>query len=49
MEAASGLKAASGIGEILQEGAAGPACLMALRISQAPGHGDTIGLSLVCP
>ena len=49
MEATPASKAASGIGEIEQEGIAGPACPMALRISQAPGHGDAIGLSLVCP
>ena len=47
-ETAFAFEAASGVGEIEQEGLAGPACRMALRKLQASGHGDAIGLSLVC-
>jgi hypothetical protein len=47
-EAAFAFEAASGVREIEYEGIADPACLMPLRKLQASGHGDAIGLSLVC-
>ena len=47
-EAVVAFEAASGIGEIEQEGLSNPACRMALRKLEAPGHGEAIGVSLVC-
>jgi hypothetical protein len=41
-------ESASGVREIEQEGLADPAGFMARRKLQASGHGDAIGLSVVC-
>ncbi len=47
-ERAFAFEAAPGVREIEQDGLADPAGFMALRKLQASGHGDAIGLSVVC-